>query len=90
MLPVALGEELRGPPKHIPQKQRHGDAAKFRYSGTISRQWDRALEGIAAETGGHAFFPRSANGFCGGLSPHRVTFAPSIQFGLCGACARRR
>ena len=26
-------------------------------------EWDRALEGIAAETGGHAFFPRSAKDF---------------------------
>lgn len=61
ILPVALGEELRGPPTH-PQKQSTATQQSSDTAGNFA-EWDRALEGIAEEAGGHAFFPRSAKDF---------------------------
>ena len=61
VLPVALGEELRGPPTHS-KKQSTEAEQRSDATGNFA-QWDRALEGIATEAGGHAFFPRSAKDF---------------------------
>jgi Ca-activated chloride channel family protein len=55
VLPVALGGELRD------DKRKSAQSAP---DGTLSfAESDRALEAIAAETGGFAFFPRSARDF---------------------------
>jgi len=61
VLSVALGEELRGPPK-TSKKQRSATAPRSDAMGNFA-EWDRALEGIATEAGGHAFFPKSAKDF---------------------------
>jgi VWFA-related protein len=57
ILPVALGGELRD--ARLAKRQRKGDAP----AGLSFARSDRALRAIAAESGGHAFFPRSEREF---------------------------
>lgn len=61
VLPVALGEELRAPTKNS-KKQVLQNGQQVDVLGDFAA-WDHALEEIAATTGGHAFFPRSAKDF---------------------------
>lgn len=68
ILPVALGGELRDSGARVNKKGGSRDAgAKIpAVAGGEEMSFaasDRALESIAAETGGHAFFPRAARDF---------------------------
>jgi Ca-activated chloride channel family protein len=87
VLPVALGEELRGPPTNS-KKQGAATEQRSDAAGNFA-EWDRALEGIATESGGHAFFPRSAKDFTedyrriASLLGHQYSlgFAPRVRDG---------
>jgi VWFA-related protein len=67
ILPVALGGELRDSGVRVNKKRGSQDtgASSVAASGEEMSfaESNRALESIAAETGGHAFFPRSARDF---------------------------
>jgi Ca-activated chloride channel family protein len=75
VLPVALGGELRDTKGTSRRKNsRHSNNADDRPAAALAgephlqaemsfAESDRAFEAIAAETGGHAFFPRSASDF---------------------------
>jgi VWFA-related protein len=60
VLPVALGGELRGTGPRGKKAEESGAPPGQELSFAEST---RALESIAAETGGHAFFPRNARDF---------------------------
>ena len=67
ILPVALGGELRDSGARVKKGGRQDAGAKIpAAAGSAEMSFaesDRALESIAAETGGHAFFPRSPRDF---------------------------
>jgi VWFA-related protein len=66
ILPVALGGELREPPRS-PARRKAGNvplvAPAEEDAGPSFAQADRALEAMAQATGGHAYFPRDARDF---------------------------
>jgi Ca-activated chloride channel family protein len=78
VLPVALGEELRGPPTNS-KKQSSATGQRSDAVGNFA-EWDRALEGIAEEVGGHAFFPRSTKDFTEDY--HRIASLLRHQYSL--------
>ena len=62
VLPVALGGELREPGPHA-KKDKPNESGTPSGEELSFAESTRALETVAAETGGHAFFPRNAGDF---------------------------
>ncbi len=83
VLPVALGGELRDTKARA---KKPSDASAPIGEEMSFAESKRALEAIAEETGGHAFFPRNARDFqANAYKTDRLAAAAPVQLGLHGS-----